>query len=428
MTVRVLAALLVVALVTGCAGTPARTARDSGGEPGNRKILVTVRQTASLALGLTGTPGQRYQQRRYGPSPTVERTLSQIAHDHSLERVEGWAIQSLSVYCEVLEVADGRSVEDAVRELKADPRVELAQPMNYFDTQTSRYDDPYVDLQSSALELDVEDAHELATGRGVSIAIIDSAIDGNHPDLRGRIRLARDLVDDDRRGARAGEVHGTAVAGIIASTANNRVGIVGVAPDADIAALRACWAVDKNSVAARCSSFSLARALEIAVELKPNVINLSLAGPDDPLLGRLLDEIIDRGIIVVAALPETSASSAALSFPASHPKVLAAHSAADPLANDSPFHIGAPASEIITTTPGASYAFLSGNSLAAAHTTGVVALLIERDPTLDAEKIAALLTDTSTYSPGVSSINACRALERLSGKTLCTHGFQLARF
>ena len=73
----------------------------------------------------------------------------------------------------------------------------------------------------------------------------------------------------------------------------------------------------------------------------------------------------------------------------------------------------------LTTTPGAGYAFLTGNSLAAAHTTGVIALLMERQPDLDAERIAAILTATTTYSVGSASINACRAVARLTGATSC---------
>jgi subtilisin family serine protease len=242
--------------------------------------------------------------------------------------------------------------------------------------------------------MEVEQAHQLDTGRGVSIAIIDSAVDAAHPDLRGRVRLSRDLVAV-RGGARAGEVHGTAVAGIIASAVNNREGIIGVAPDVSIAALRACWAVAANSVAAQCSSFSLARALETALTLRPNVINMSLAGPSDPLLSRLLDEAIARGIVVVTAQPQSTDTN--VQFPASHAKVLAAHSAANDVAPLSPYRLGAPGTEVLTTLPGASYAFLTGNSLAAAHMTGVVALLMEREPSLDVDRIAALLMDSTTF-------------------------------
>jgi subtilisin family serine protease len=416
-------ALLVALTALLAACSTSSTVRTTGTAPADdstataaRQILVTVRQPATLAAGLTGAPNQRYLQRRYGPSPSVDRVLTQLAHEHDLRRIEGWPIQSLDVYCEVLTVPADRDVAAVLAALNGDPRVDLAQRMNLFSTQAARYDDPYLNLQSAATTLDVEEAHALATGRGVSIAIIDSAIDGDHPDLRGRVRLARNLATDHPI-ARNGEVHGTAIAGIIASAVNNREGIIGVAPDVSIAALRACWSVGENELAAQCSSFSLARALELALGLQPNVINLSLAGPDDPLLSRLLDRVIERGIVVVTAHPASGESS--LAFPSSHPRVLTAHSSLVAVHSDSPYALAAPADEVLTTTPGATYAFLTGNSLAAAHTTGVVALLMERQPDLDAERIAAILTATTTYSAGTASINACRAVARVAGAASC---------
>lgn len=415
-----LAALAALAsLLAACATSrvgPEPAAPAASSPPTARQILVTVRQPATLAAGLTGAPNQRYLQRRYGPAPSVDRVLTQLAHEHDLDRVEGWPIQSLDVYCEVLVVPEGRDMSEVLAALNSDSRVDLAQRMNLFNTQAARYDDPYLDLQSAATEMEVERAHELATGRGVSIAIIDSAVDSDHPDLRGRVRLARNLVTDHPL-ARRGEVHGTAIAGVIASAVNNREGIIGVAPDVSIAALRACWSVADDGLAAQCSSFSLARALEVALGLHPNVINLSLAGPDDPLLSRLLDRAIERGIVVVTAYPASRESS--LAFPSSHPRVLTAHSSLIPVNSESPYALAAPADEVLTTTPGAGYAFLTGTSLAAAHTTGVIALLMERQPDLDAERIAAILTATTTYSSGSASINACRAVARLAGEASC---------
>jgi len=405
-------------LLAACAATPHEPATTAAAATtaAGRQILVTVRQSAALATGLTGAPNERYLQRRYGPAPAVDRVLSQVAHDHGLRRMDGWPIQSLGVYCEVFGVPADRDVDAVIAAVAADPRVDIVQRMNLFETQGTRYDDPYVNLQSAAAELDVAEAHQFATGRGVSIAIIDSAVDATHPDLRGRVRIARNLVTEHPL-TRDGEVHGTAVAGIIASSANNREGIVGVAPDVSIAALRACWAVADDSLAAQCSTFSLARALETALALKPNVINLSLAGPADPLLSKLLDVVIARGIVVVTAQPERDTP--AVAFPSSHAQVLAAHSSMERVNSSSPYLVAAPGNEVLTTTPGARYAFLSGNSLAAAHTTGVVALLMEREPDIDAERVAAILTATTTYSAGHASINACRALTRVGVTSLC---------
>src|SRR5688572_33047982 len=212
------ALVLAAALLAGCASSNGVQPEQSAAvaeQTASRQILVTVRQPATLAAGLTGAPSQRYLQRRYGPSPTVDRVLTQLAHEHDLRRVEGWPIQSLDVYCEVLTVPEGHDVGEVLDALNSDPRVDHAQPMNLFTTQTTKYDDPYLELQSAATAMEVERAHELATGRGVSIAIIDSAVDGDHPDLRGRVRLARNLVTE-HPSARGGEIHGTAIAGIIA--------------------------------------------------------------------------------------------------------------------------------------------------------------------------------------------------------------------
>jgi subtilisin family serine protease len=412
-----LVAAVIAFALTGCATTgTVRESAAAADDAAARQLLVTVRQPAAMVAGLTGPPNQRYLQRRYGPSPSVDRILTQLAHEHGLRRSEGWPIQSLNVYCEVLVVPAGGDVAAIIEKLGRDPRVDLAQRMNMFRTQAARYDDPYLDLQSAAAAMEVEQAHELATGRGVSIAIIDSAIDADHPDLRGRVRLARNLATEHRQ-PRGGEIHGTAIAGIIASAVNNHEGIIGVAPDVSIAALRACWAIADGGLAAQCSSFSLARALEVALALRPDVINLSLAGPEDRLLARLLDRVIERGIVVVTAHP--TAASSSFAFPSSHPRVLAAHSSMTPVNSASPYLLAAPADEVLTTTPGSRYAFLTGNSLAAAHTTGVVALLMERQPDLDAERIAAILTSTTTYSAGTASINACRAVARITGTASC---------
>jgi subtilisin family serine protease len=107
---------------------------------------------------------------------------------------------------------------------------------------------------------------------------------------------------------------------------------------------------------------------------------------------------------------------------------LTAHSSLVAVNSDSPYTLAAPANEVLTTTPGAGYAFLTGNSLAAAHTTGVVALLMERQPDLDAERIAAILTATTTYSAGSASINACRAVATVAGTRSCIASGNAARF
>jgi hypothetical protein len=413
------ATLLGLALsLAGCAGTSALRGQDAASPEASRLILVTVQQSDTAARALIGAPGKRYMRRGvYGPEPSVERTISQIVREYGLARVDGWPIASLGVYCEVLEVPTAIAIEELLADLLLDPRIEIAQRMNFFDTLAIDYDDPYLDLQSGIARLGLQQAHATATGKDVVVAVIDSAIDTAHPDLKGRVGMSRNLVDR-HKGARRGEVHGTAVAGIIASVGNNHEGIVGVAPDVTLAALRACWSVAEFGGASLCSSFSLAQALQLAIELVPNVINLSLAGPPDPLLSLLLDQAIQRGIVIVAADPWPAPAGG---FPTSHADVIAVQAPNSRVEPQERLLLAAPGEEILTTTPKATYSFLSGNSLAAAHVTGVVALLKERNPSLGTAQIAALLSATATVAGGTKSINACLALQRLDAQVLCAN-------
>src|SRR5690606_30944043 len=124
------------------------------------------------------------------------------------------------VYCEVFVVPEGRDVDAVLERLAADPRVDLAQRMNLFRTLVTRYDDPYAALQPAALELGIEAAHTLATGKGVQVAVIDSGVDAKHPELEGRVVFSRELVVPRQRGS-AADVHVTAEAGVIAESEKN---------------------------------------------------------------------------------------------------------------------------------------------------------------------------------------------------------------
>lgn len=412
-------------LVASCAGLgPPGTAAADDAATAARRILVTVAEPRSGTVAVTGAPASRYVRRPYPTHAAVEQTLDQLAREYPLTRVEGWPIGSLGVYCEVFEVGAEHSVDEVVTALGADARVDLVQRMHLFETRTApTYDDPYASLQWAVPRLEVAEAHRIATGAGVRVAVIDSGVDAHHPDLAGRIRIARNLAGRDMPAD--GEIHGTAVAGIIGSLANNHEGIVGVAPDVEIAALRACWSVAADASAAHCSSFTLARALEAALEIKPRVINLSLGGPFDPLLSKLIDEAIASNIIVIAA---AAGPGEAESFPASHPEVLVARTADDAPAGNSPYLLPAPGTEILTTTPPSGYAFLSGNSLAAAHLTGVVALLLQVKHDLTIDEVATLLSRTTSYANGTVSIDACLALERLVAARSCPQQTEVASF
>jgi subtilisin family serine protease len=179
-------------------------------------------------------------------------------------------------------------------------------------------------------------------------------------------------------------------------------------------AFKACWHEDSRA-AARCNSFTLARALAAAIEAKVQQINMSLAGPHDPLLARLVEQALKRKIVIVAAAPPEGVRGG---FPAELSSVLAAA----PL-EDGPHDariVVAPGQDIPTLVPNGGYDFAFGSSIAAAEVSGVVALLLARNPQLDAAAIREIL-QTSRPRPlnAASSIDACRALAAVDPRDPC---------
>jgi Subtilase family len=335
----------------------------------------------------------------------VSVTLMKMETIYRLQTVAVWDMKALEVPCIVFSSRADKPLSFLVRQLEKDPRIALAQPVQWFETlaeeaepprQGSPREDPYRSLQYGADALRLSEAHHLATGRGVTVAVVDTGVDLEHPDLEGRVVVARDFVSAQRY--RPGpNLHGTGVAGIIAASAGNGLGIVGVAPEAKILALKACWPIGKKEEKAACNSYTLALALDFAVSQGAQVINLSLAGPEDPILGALIETAHARGAVVVAA-----AGGPALPFPASMTSVLAVVSApAEGAVHRAPETLPArtltaPGEEVLTTVPRAAYDFLSGSSFAAAHVSGVVALLLQHRPKLRPEQVREILKESPT--------------------------------
>lgn len=130
-------------------------------------------------------------------------------------------------------------------------------------------------------------AHRWATGQGVKVAVVGTGVDTKHPDLHGRIIRTINFVEGGER-TFARDSHGIAVAGVIAATADNEVGIFGIAPQADIVVVKACWQPAPGTQEAVCSSWTLAKAIDFTILVRAQILNLSLAGPPDPLLARFL--------------------------------------------------------------------------------------------------------------------------------------------
>jgi hypothetical protein len=330
------------------------------------------------------------------------RIAAQLAREHGLALSADWAMPILGLDCYVMQAPPGQAPANVAAALSEDARVVWAQPMHVYRGQG--HNDPLYPLQPAADLWHLDELHQLATGRDVRIAVIDSRIEVAHPDLAGQVIASEELLPGARGAA---ETHGTAVAGLIAGRADNGIGIVGVAPGAHLLALRAC-AQTADGEGTQCTTLSIARALHIAIMRSAEVVNLSLSGPPDRLLARLLDAALKRGMVVVAAVDRARRDGG---FPASHPRVIAVSS--EPLA-DIPHAVLAPGTDLPSTAPGGRWALYSGNSYAAAEVSGLMALLREHGsaPQAAADAVALVLL------PG-GGIDTCATLARRAGSCAC---------
>lgn len=360
-------ALLVASAAAPAAPATAGPAAESAAE---RRILVMLKMPPSHFRPTYGQGGA------YGDSAGLaarRRAARAIARRNGLEVVDNWPMDLLGIDCFVMEVADGGSVEAAIARVSRESMVEWSQPLNTFKSLAApRGPDPLLRVQPAAAKWRLRDLHRFATGRGVTVAVVDSKVETRHPDLSGQFSADRNFVDD---GASAAERHGTGIAGVIAAKAGNGVGIAGIAPGARILALRACRQQRRTALSAgtTCDTLSLAKALHFALDRGAQVINLSLTGPRDRLLQTLIDLALKRRAAVVAAFDAARPDGG---FPASQPGVVAV---ADEALRTVPGSVyRAPGRDVPTTQPGGTWTLVNGSSYAAAHVSGLLALVRER--------------------------------------------------
>lgn len=396
---RALAKLVLLAAAWLIGDAAARAAADDAppADDASHQILVMLRlppphyrSGASYGGAYADTAGEAARR----------RIAESVARAQGLSVQSGWPMPVIGVDCYVLRVPPGANVDEVVQRVAKDPRIEWAQPMNRFralGTPPAAQESLYP-LQPSAKLWQLDELHKVSTGRHVRVAVIDSGVDAAHPDLAGRIALERNFVDAREHVA---EAHGTAVAGIIGARG---AGVVGIAPQAELLALRACW--EESATSTLCSSFTLAQALQAAIVADAQVINMSLSGPDDRLLARLVDAALERGVTVVGAVDAQASDGG---FPASHRGVLAVSDRTG--APDSA--LSAPGDDVPAPAPGGRWNFVSGASFATAHVAGLLALVREvtRAPTM---RQSAAWVRFPLSSPGGAAgyVDACATLRR----------------
>ncbi len=287
----------------------------------------------------------------------------------------------------------GRQVSDVVRSLESE-RVGIAAP-NYVyrivqDTASDTQSAAGSPDQYTVEKLRLTEVHKVATGREVLVAVINSKIDADHPDLAGAIVEHYDAVGRPEQA----HSHGTGMAGAIASHRK----LLGIAPGARILAVHAFSTSARQSPEA--TTRQIITGIEWAISKGARIINMSFAGPYDPMIQLAMRNAAAKGVILIAASGNMGAKSPPL-YPAADPNVIAvtATDETDRLFTQAVrgphLAVAAPGVDVTVPAPGDTYQLTTGTSVAAAHVSGVAALLLERHPSVDAKTVLEVLTSTA---------------------------------
>jgi thermitase len=313
--------------------------------------------------------------------------------------------------------------------LNADPNVLYAEP-NYiakaialesqapsFNFKGTRGEDELLSKLWGMTKIDAAAAWQVSTGKGVKVAVVDTGIDYNHPDLAGRVDKGRDFINNDND-AMDDQMHGTHCAGTVAAGIGNG-GVVGVAPDAQLVAVKVLSRTGSGDYA------GVANGIIYGADSGAQIISMSLGGGST---AKVLEDAVayaqKKGCLVVAAMGNDNSERPG--YPASLPGVMAvgATTSADVRSSFSTYgkhiSVGAPGSDILSTLMGGGYKSISGTSMATPHVAGLAALVKATFPNADAAEIRSRIEKSADDLGdkgfdkyfGHGRINAAKALAK----------------
>ncbi len=332
------------------------------------------------------------------PNTTPARTIDALRQRHRLTQIDSQQVTLLGTTFYRWRIPDRRSVAAVVRALESDRRIASAQPNYLFALQQATSSDkaeaakPAAEgdpAQYAIAKMRLSEAHGIAKGDDIRVAVIDSGIDPAQPELAGAIAGSLDTLATPF----TPHMHGTAVAALIAGHGR----LMGSAPGARILAVRA---FDPAGGGAEATTFSIVKGLDWSVAQNARIINMSFAGPADPLIHRALEAAHRKNTVLIAAAGNAGAKSPPL-YPAADPNVIAvtATDSADKLFAGSNrgrhIAVAAPGVDILIAVPDGGYQVSTGTSFSAAEVSGVVALMLQRKNDLTPDAVRNILLATA---------------------------------
>jgi thermitase len=309
---------------------------------------------------------------------------------------------------------DGETrASDAIARLKSHPAIDFVEPDIIYEYQEEFIpNDPGFDDQQWARTVNLPGAWSVTTGDpDVVVAVVDSGVRSDHPDLQGKVLPGKNYVEESPEHDTTDRIgHGTSVAGIIAATGNNGIGIAGTSMNVQILPLRV-----GSAEGARVSDIAL--AVEDAVDLGADIINLSLGSESQSARLELALTFAEANDVIVVAAAGNNADQ--VSFPGSSPSTISVGATTidgTELAwfssRISVTDLVAPGVAVFTThyseAEGNGYAVVGGTSFSTPIVTGTAALINSVNPDLDVHQVRSLLRETAqmTFAEGTAGTGA----------------------
>ncbi|HZP81421.1 MAG TPA: S8 family serine peptidase, partial [Chthonomonadaceae bacterium] len=409
--------------------------------------LAAIGKSLLLCAALMSAPqGARAQEPEYVPGEVLVGFRQQTSERHALETLAPLgdsAGQEPVLHAHRLRLRQGVSVQDALTYLRQQPGVAYAEP-NYLLHATATPNDPSFASQWALKKIQADQAWAAWQPKtAVIVAVVDTGIDGTHPDLRNKMLrdasgniLGYDATTSTPGAAADDNGHGTHCAGIIGAQIDNGLGVAGiagwngVASSSDTAAtkLMPIKALDKTATG---TSAAVSSGIRWAVDHGARVISMSFGSTSYSItIDGAVQYAASKGCVVVAAAGNNSSS--ARFYPAACANVIsvAASDGSDTLASFSNYgswvSVAAPGVNILSTTPtyasswSLNYAYGAGTSMACPHVAGEAALLWAQNPSLSASQVSSLIEENvdpvypyagHTLGAGAGRINVLRAME-----------------
>lgn len=288
-------------------------------------------------------------------------------------------------------IPDGRNVITVIKEIRKEHKIKVPEP-NYVSNVLT-ISDPLYDLQWYIPHTNFDKTWERTKSKNtIKVAVIDSGVDADHPDLKGKILAGYDFVNEDTD-ASDDHGHGTFIAGIIAANSNH-VGIKGLYDHAQIFPIKA---VDENGLG---TYENVAKGILFAADNGAKVINLSLGSYSYSfMLLEAVDYALERGCIIVAAGGNDGLEQ--VMYPAGYPDVIGVsalgYNGEISQASNSGSHIdvSAPGVNLISTGLGESYVYATGTSASASMVSALAAMLVSEKPDLSKSSIKWLIIQSA---------------------------------